>query len=325
MVGVLMMPDAALARHTSAFGRVDTRDLDDDPVEEVPIPILFGVELSNLVPDFADPRGGGTRSHEGQDLRAPKGTPIVSPTEAVVISTGEGPSAGKYVYTANPGGEVFRYMHLDAIADIQRGDELDVGDFIGTVGDTGNAPDGVYHLHLEIRDEDNDPTDPYPRLEDAFTLKEKMSFLKGIINDFPRSQRDEYAEFLVETFTQEFREALRAKYSLPDEIEEAMEDGGVVSTAKLQEQLKALIASIPQLLTLELVNGDSGAAVQLLQIFLIYTGDGPAHADLVAAGPTGYYGTITEAAVREYQVENDLADTGVYNQKTRSGMIELAK
>mgnify|MGYP002622172885 CR=1 FL=1 len=269
MIG-LMFPELMLANHRSGWN-VDRDDLDDDPVDEFSIPILFGVQHNEVIRDFGDLRGGGTRLHEGQDMHAPQGTPIVSPTEAIVIRTGTGPSAGKYVYTANPGGETFRYMHLDDIADLDPGDELDVGDLIGTVGDTGNAPDGVYHLHFEVRDDDNDATDPYPRLDEAFTVKEKMSFLRDILRNFRSSERKEYAQFLVKTFTEDFQEALREDYDFPDEIEDAMDDIGIVSAAKLQDQLNELIASIPRILSLELENGDSGAAVQLLQLFLIYS------------------------------------------------------
>ena len=87
-------------------------------VQNVPIPVLFGVPLSKITDTFGDPRSGG-RTHEGNDIIAPKGTPIVSPTESVVIGIGVWTGAGNYVSTANPGGENFRYMHLDRVANIK--------------------------------------------------------------------------------------------------------------------------------------------------------------------------------------------------------------
>src|SRR5690606_7842118 len=54
-------------------------DLDNDPVKKMAIPILFGVTVSDLAPNFGDPRDGGGRTHEGLDIMAPEGTPIVSP------------------------------------------------------------------------------------------------------------------------------------------------------------------------------------------------------------------------------------------------------
>jgi hypothetical protein len=62
----------------SRSGSVNRSDLDTDIVEAFPVPVLFGVDYDALVPDFGDVRGGGTRSHEGQDMRESQGAPIVS-------------------------------------------------------------------------------------------------------------------------------------------------------------------------------------------------------------------------------------------------------
>lgn len=313
----ISVPAVTFARHTNS--RIDTSHLDGDPVERFPIPVLFGVDYSSLMPDFGDLRGGGTRSHEGQDMRAPQGTPIVSPTEAVVLRTGEGSSSGLYVYTRNPGNETFRYMHLDSIADINPGDKLDPGDLIGTVGDTGNAPDGVFHLHFETRDDDNDPQDPYPRMTDAFTFKEKMSFMKDIMREY-EGDEEEYAKLLVTHFGDEFARALEAEYELPDEIEDALAATGVHSRQALLAQLDEIISQIPRIVTRELAVGDQGTEVSLLQTFLIFKSKGPARDELAAAGATGYYGPVTSAAVIEYQKENFILPTGIYDAKTRDDM-----
>ena len=314
-----IIPNTSEARHNRGnyFG-IDRSDLDNDIVEDFAVPILFGFDA--LFENYGDPRDGGSRSHEGQDIFAPKGAPIVSPTEAIVTSVGTGDSAGKYVYTANPGGESFRYMHLDEIADLKRGDKLAVGDFIGTVGDTGNAPDGVYHLHFEVRDSDG-ATDPFPRLTETFTLKEKMSFMDDVIDKYDGDE-DDYAEYLVKTFNSDFKAGLRAGYDLPDEIIEALEDIGIVSEAKAEDKLANTLGTIPVALTTELKTGDNNVLVSLLQIYLIYTTEGVARNNLKAAGPTGYYGSITAAAVRAYQADRDVSETGVYDAKTRTEMLD---
>lgn len=316
---IVLAPAFADARHGGSS--IDRSSLDSDIVESISIPVLFGITYEDINPDFADPRDGGDRSHEGEDLMSIKGAPIVSPTEAIVTKIGEGSSAGNYVYTANPGGETFRYMHLDEIADIKVGDKLSVGDLIGTVGDTGNAGEGVYHLHFEMRDEDNQAQDPYPRLNDTFTLKEKMSFLTDILQKV--DDEDEYATFLVETYQSEFKEAVNAGYSLPKEIQAALKEAGVFSTVTLQKQLDDLIASLPKVLSTELRTGDQEGRVTLLQLYLIYTLENSAAKNaLIAAGPTGYYGSITSAAVMQLQVENKVALTGVYDTATRQALID---
>lgn len=312
----IISPQFALARHSS---RVDTSDLGKDIVEEIPAPVLFGIDIKTLVPDFGEPRGGGTRTHVGQDMLAPKGTPIVSPTEAVVTSKGTGPSAGKYVYTANPGGESFRYMHLDSIADIDVGDELSVGDLIGTVGDTGNAPDGVYHLHFEIKDKSGDFVDPYTRLKDEFTVKEKMSFLRDILRKVDEDE-DDYAEFLVTEFPTEFKAAFDKKYSLPDEIEDAMKDSVFFEQGEALHDIKKLLAVVPQILVEPMYFGEQGPKVQLLQLYVMFYSQGSARDALFASGATGYYGPVTQSAIREYQENMNLEGTGQYNVQTRVQM-----
>jgi len=306
------VPMISLASHNS---RVDRSGLDDDAVDSFAIPVLFGVDMADVTPDFGDSRGGGSRTHEGQDFRAPQGAPIISPTEAIVLRTGTGDSAGKYVYTANPGGETFRYMHLDQIANISAGDKLDVGDYIGTVGDTGNAPDGIYHLHFETRDADNEPTDPYERLSNTFTLEQQIEFLDDVF----RKRRDDadYAEFLVETFPQMFKQALAENIDLPAAIGRALEDTDIKDHVSDTADLTQLIESIPSLLPVELQTGDSGVLVTLLQIYLIYGSDGADRDRLAAAGPTGYYGSLTAAAVEALQDTEQITENGLYNTKTQ--------
>jgi hypothetical protein len=138
----------------------------------LPIPVLVGVEVADLTQNFGDPREGGTRTHEGLDIVAPQGTPVASPTDAVVTGTGTGTDSGVYIRTANPGGETFVYMHLSNIAtNIEPGSVVKRGEVIGFVGNTGNAVGTGAHLHFEIRQ--GGAQDPYPRLTQVFTAEER--------------------------------------------------------------------------------------------------------------------------------------------------------
>ncbi|MCI5050732.1 MAG: peptidoglycan DD-metalloendopeptidase family protein [Candidatus Pacebacteria bacterium] len=209
-------------RNSSFSRKVDK--LDDDPVEKIPIPVLFGIDLGNVPDDFGAPRGGGTRSHEGIDFLVPTGTPIISPTEAVVRNIGVGNSAGNYVYTVNPGGEVFAYMHLHEIArGLEPGDELDPGDFIGTVGYSGNAVESAPHLHFEIQ-VDGEAIDPHHRVAKEFDLEEKMEFLDEVFDTMNSSDDDDLAELMLSVYRDEIQEAEDEDIDLPKEIEEAQED-----------------------------------------------------------------------------------------------------
>lgn len=287
---------------SSSFRR-KVNNLEDEPVEEFEIPILFGVSLGDITENFGDPRGGGTRLHEGLDMLAPKGTPIVSPTDAVVMKTGNGPSSGFVVYTANPGDETFVYMHLDKIADIESGDVLKPGDIIGYVGDTGNA-NGIPHLHFEIRN-DTEATDPYPRIQKEYDLKEKIEILDGIFDS--EGGDTTLANFLVDTYAGDFIVATQRGIDIPAPIERAMEKKGIDGT----------LEGISRVLK----NGMEGSDVAALQAFLINLNIGSAARMLTTAGATGYFGSVTEAALREYQRTVGYEVNGVYTPGTKTPAV----
>jgi murein DD-endopeptidase MepM/ murein hydrolase activator NlpD len=91
----------------------------------------------------------GKRSHQGQDLFAPCGEMIVSATPGKVIYRGTQSSAGNYVVIRWKWlKQDYAYMHLQAPAAVQKKQRVTAGQFIGAVGDTGNAHG--CHLHFEI-------------------------------------------------------------------------------------------------------------------------------------------------------------------------------
>ncbi len=85
--------------------------------------------------------------HAGIDLPAPRGTPVLSVLDGVVIVTshytGSG-SAGNTVIVRHESGEATAYLHLNSI-DVEVGDFVEQGHQIGTVGSTGAS---YPHLHL---------------------------------------------------------------------------------------------------------------------------------------------------------------------------------
>lgn len=178
--GLLVFPSVVLARHyeygNSNLSRKIKR-LDNDVTEEIPIPVVFGVTPVQLIDTYNDARSGG-RVHEAIDIFAPRGALVASPTEAVVTRIADQGLGGIQVWTTNPGEEEFYFAHLDAVyEELEEGDELDPGDIIGFVGNTGNASGGSTHLHFAIYTEDRDMENPYPRLTKTFDREERISIL----------------------------------------------------------------------------------------------------------------------------------------------------
>jgi murein DD-endopeptidase MepM/ murein hydrolase activator NlpD len=95
---------------------------------------------------FGVPRNGHT--HQGVDVMAACGTPLVAARGGVVKYNGTHPAAGNYLVIDGAGtGIDSAYMHLRAPSPLKKGDTVRTGDPIGFVGRTGDAT--ACHLHFE--------------------------------------------------------------------------------------------------------------------------------------------------------------------------------
>jgi len=90
---------------------------------------------------------GYERFHDGVDLGAPQGTPIVAAADGRVVSAGWAGGYGRAVEIAHAGGVETRYGHMSRIA-AYSGEQVHRGDVIGYVGSTGLSTGP--HLHFEV-------------------------------------------------------------------------------------------------------------------------------------------------------------------------------
>lgn len=137
---------------------------------------IFPVAGSHTYGDpFGDPRSGG-RVHEGQDLPAACGTPLVAARGGRVQATGY--SDALYGYWVLIDGLATRtdyfYAHLRSPTPLGQGDRVRTGERIGEVGKTGNARSEFCQLHFELWPHGyhhGAPADPAPALRewDAFS------------------------------------------------------------------------------------------------------------------------------------------------------------
>lgn len=112
------------------------------------------------------PRDGG-RLHEGQDIFAPRGTPILSATEGYVTNIGENSLGGQTVSVIGAGGRVYYYAHLEAYAPhLEEGDHVTTQTVLGYIGTTGNAAGTPPHLHFGVYESTRGAMNPLPLLND---------------------------------------------------------------------------------------------------------------------------------------------------------------
>ena len=95
---------------------------------------------------YGDGLGAG-RGHGGQDIFARCGTPLVALFDATVQWAKWQNRAGNYVVLQAADGQSYTYMHMQAPAQVRKGQTVRAGQRVGRVGDTGRA--SGCHLHFE--------------------------------------------------------------------------------------------------------------------------------------------------------------------------------
>jgi len=109
---------------------------------------------------FADtwgaPRSGG-RSHQGVDMIAPSGTPLVA-VESGTVRFSNNRLGGNAAWVTGNSGTKYYYAHLSSFVGGNR--SVSQGEQIGRNGSTGNA--GTPHLHFEVHPGGGRAVNPYP-------------------------------------------------------------------------------------------------------------------------------------------------------------------
>jgi murein DD-endopeptidase MepM/ murein hydrolase activator NlpD len=112
---------------------------------------VFPVLSQFIVVDTFGAARDGVSWHHGDDLFAPKGTPVLAVSDGVVFSVGEQRLGGRRLWLRDHSGNEFYYAHLNAYSRLARnGEEVGVGDVVGYVGNSGDAERTPSHLHFEI-------------------------------------------------------------------------------------------------------------------------------------------------------------------------------
>ncbi|HEX2089641.1 MAG TPA: M23 family metallopeptidase [Actinomycetota bacterium] len=136
--------------------------------------------LMEFTNDWHDPRlrfiGGRWRLvgfHEGIDITAEQGTPVISMTNGVVEQVGWTFYSGLRVGVRGTDGRYYFYAHLSSTApDVRVGVPVSAGSVLGAVGNTGYGPPGrrdmfSAHLHFGIEGPDG-WVNPYPVISSLY-------------------------------------------------------------------------------------------------------------------------------------------------------------
>lgn len=144
----LTAADKALVVEITA--REELRDDRSSEPNHLIIPVA-GVHPSELSDSYGAPRSGG-RSHEGIDIFAPEGTPVIAAAAGVIVGLDTSARGGLSVYQRDRDETtIYFYGHLQRYhTGLKEGDLVRQGDVIAYVGQTGNVPTGSPHLHFSV-------------------------------------------------------------------------------------------------------------------------------------------------------------------------------
>ena len=139
----------ALAPTLDAAGRLATVESLRHPLPPVAeFPVRGAVDWGEHDARFGAYRGGHV--HEGQDVFAKAGTPLVAVRDGRIVEKGDDGGRGNYVAIWSPAAErTFVYLHMLRPSRFGQGDTVHHGQRVGAVGCTGSCWGD--HLHLEIR------------------------------------------------------------------------------------------------------------------------------------------------------------------------------
>jgi len=96
------------------------------------------------------------KPHSGIDIAAPTGTVIRSPTDGIVIATGNFYFNGNVAFVDHGQGLITMFCHMNTIA-VSKDQKLKTGDKIGEVGETGRVTGAHLHFSVSLNNTRIDP------------------------------------------------------------------------------------------------------------------------------------------------------------------------
>lgn len=157
--GAGALPEAeAAASQVSRSAQEPTQEIGINPVAAGP-----GVSLGDVYGWREAPTEGASKFHQGNDIPAPMGTPVVAYKSGTVSYVGDGGSGGNMVQIDHPDGTQSVYLHLqNGSFKVSPGQTVSQGQQIANVGSTGVSTGPHLDFRIKVNGEYVDPRSYYP-------------------------------------------------------------------------------------------------------------------------------------------------------------------
>lgn len=156
--GAGSLPDVAEATSQVSRSANPTEEVGVNPVAAGP-----GVRLGSTYGYREAPTAGASTFHEGNDIPAPMGTPVVAYKSGTVSFVGDSGSGGNMVQIDHPDGTKSVYLHLqDGSFQVSPGQTVSQGQQIANVGSTGISTGPHLDFRIMVNGKYVDPQTYYP-------------------------------------------------------------------------------------------------------------------------------------------------------------------
>lgn len=136
------------------------------------------------------------RLHEGVDIAADFGEPVLAAADGVVTRAGQSYTYGRFVEIEHAEGLTTLYAHMGGVAaEIRPGLAVAAGTPVGKIGSSGTSTGP--HLHFEIRDAKDRPLNPALFVGRTFATAEDLPLRDA--RRFPRRVRIAYVSRIPES------------------------------------------------------------------------------------------------------------------------------
>ncbi|OGU61374.1 MAG: hypothetical protein A2V66_15955 [Ignavibacteria bacterium RBG_13_36_8] len=142
---------------------------------------------SSIQSFFGDPRDGGRRAHHGVDIFAPRHTPVIAPASGYVRFVGNRGIGGNVVWLYDSKRFLHYYFAHLQTQTVERYENVEAGDTLGTVGNTGNAKTTLPHLHFGIYIQGRGPVNPYYFITKTDTIPDGITANLNLIGKWVKT------------------------------------------------------------------------------------------------------------------------------------------
>jgi len=126
---------------------------------------VFGARLTSRFGNRRHPVYGGVRPHNGIDLAAPYGTPVITTAPGRISFIGRQGGYGRVMEVEHETGAISRYTHLSQFSPQFSVDDLvNAGEILGEVGTSGVATGPNLHYEVRVNDRPIDPMEQGRRI-----------------------------------------------------------------------------------------------------------------------------------------------------------------